>query len=403
MLHSWEIAAFREHLLRDAPGDLHGNYRFQRRRVAAPIASPVPDLSVVEDALAVEFRKPEGLFGAPQIGSCLDGVADSQIQLAPSGFNRVRKGCIMGLDAVMDEADRLFSPHHIGTERMLEAALVRNAINAEGYVLLRDATGGVSSCFFRADRPRSRRQTAFFVCNLEIGNYGSFLVRALPQLVMAAKAGLGFDCYVVSDRSPWLFQALDLLHLPKRPIFTVDEVCGDTFEHVVMANVCDTEGLFSPLTLAALEEFVSIAEARSEKGTKIYVSRTLSRVGLPHYRLLRNEDAVEELVTQAGYQVVYPETLSLVEQIRLFAAATRIVGPSGSGMLNAVFSRAGSKVLDIESFSVTVRQHAKVYSSTGKAYAFCFGYFDGSHPTPNVAPWSVDLDVLRSGLDWLSA
>jgi capsular polysaccharide biosynthesis protein len=100
---------------------------------------------------------------------------------------------------------------------------------------------------------------------------------------------------------------------------------------------------------------------------------------------------------------VYPETLTFREQIRVFGAARQVVGPSGSGMLNAVFAEDGAKVLDMESFHTTVRQHAKIYASTRKKYSFLFGNLakdDESHPI--VRSWMVPEDSFRAGLDWLS-
>ena len=142
----------------------------------------------------------------------------------------------------------------------------------------------------------------------------------------------------------------------------------------------------------------------ANRSETVYVSRSLSRLRAPRYRQLQNELDIEQQARQRGCAVVYPEILPLANQIDLFGRAHRIVGPSGSGMLNAMFAPEGARVLDFELFHVTVRQHAKIYSSTGKVYGFCFGTFDSRDQRENtIRDWSVAPQVIGAGLDWLFA
>jgi hypothetical protein len=73
-------------------------------------------------------------------------------------------------------------------------------------------------------------------------------------------------------------------------------------------------------------------------------------------------------------------------------------------MLNSVFSRPGAKVLDVESFTYTVRQHSKLYSSAGLEHSFLFGEIDptDSQPLP-FRRWKVDAALVKEGIDWLFA
>ena len=113
---------------------------------------------------------------------------------------------------------------------------------------------------------------------------------------------------------------------------------------------------------------------------KIYVSRSLNRVARSRYRLLVNEiDEIEPEVASHGFSIFYLETLSWQEQVRLFSNAKYLIGPSGSGMLNAVFAGQGTRLVDLEGFHVTILQHTKIYSSTKKTYSFASGRL--IHPT----------------------
>jgi capsular polysaccharide biosynthesis protein len=100
---------------------------------------------------------------------------------------------------------------------------------------------------------------------------------------------------------------------------------------------------------------------------------------------------------------VQPETLGLLEQAIRFAQAPFVFGPSGSGMLNATFSRPGTRVLDLESFTNNVRQHAKVYASADCSFSFLFGDVVSDEGALPIRPWKVDMDLLCESLDWLMA
>jgi hypothetical protein len=58
----------------------------------------------------------------------------------------------------------------------------------------------------------------------------------------------------------------------------------------------------------------------------------------------------------------------------------------------------------MEGFSSTVPQHAKVYASSGKEYAFGFGRFCvGEERRPkNRRSWSMSVSHVKDILDWLA-
>ena len=58
-----------------------------------------------------------------------------------------------------------------------------------------------------------------------------------------------------------------------------------------------------------------------------------------------------------------PESLSLNEQARIFRSADVIVGLGGAAMFNVAFSRAGVKVVDIESGMLHADAHANLFAS----------------------------------------
>jgi len=96
------------------------------------------------------------------------------------------------------------------------------------------------------------------------------------------------------------------------------------------------------LLAAVLDLTPNRASLRAGK-RRLYVSRR----GHP-MRVMVNEVALEAALIRRGFQIVRPEGMSVVDQIKLFAGADVIVGPTGAGMTNAVFAAPGSTLVEIQ-------------------------------------------------------
>ncbi len=353
------------------------------------------------------FHGPEKIFGEPADRTCLAGIGPFDLATGPTTLLRLEGAEIIGNNAVLCDG-ALYSPAPAANGDVLKRLRWEN--NYQGFVLTERE--GTHFCTYACrEAPRALSHHAVFFHNLERGNYGSFLLRQLPQMLLfraaAAAAGLpAFDCYVVPERTPWFREALALVGLPERPVLSLEDVSGDRFVSVMLFGNCEAEGFLPAVATAELPRLIERcgANPRGRPGTDIYVSRRLLDIRRPNYRRLRNYDDVETLFAAAGFEIVTPEALSFAEQVRVFAAAGRIAGPSGSGMLNAVFAPADARVLDMESFSNNVRQHAKLYSSTRKPYAFAFGDVDAAGDRPLLTRnWTMPLPAAKEALAWLKA
>lgn len=70
-------------------------------------------------------------------------------------------------------------------------------------------------------------------------------------------------------------------------------------------------------------------------------------------RSCHNASAVEQIFSEAGYEIVFPEDLSISDQISLFRNVKEIGGYGGSGMLTALFAPKPIKLTVIASKSYT--------------------------------------------------
>ena len=74
---------------------------------------------------------------------------------------------------------------------------------------------------------------------------------------------------------------------------------------------------------------------------RIFIVRPQGRRGIV------NEDEIHGLASERGFELVRLETMTLAEQIRLFAEARFVTGVHGAGFSNIVFSQPGTRVLEL--------------------------------------------------------
>jgi hypothetical protein len=350
-----------------------------------------------EPPQTVTYEPPSRIFSEPHDRACLHGVQSGYDRLlAEKKLSRLAKATIVGWRTAMDEDGRLFVAGEADGTLTSEDFRKRFHAGYEGFVFSPHQENVIYAA--SPSIPIEYPGITLFIPFVEQGNYGSFLIRGLPALLFANASRIRFDRIVVPERTTWVADALRLTGMGDIPAYSVRDVCGDRFEELLIATVSESEGLLDRKTMDRVGEFARGALSSYAPGQRLYVSRRLSNLYRPDYRVLDNVADVEALAVASGFTIVHPETLSLDAQIRAFEAAEFILGPSGSGMLSAMFARPGTKVLDMESFHSTVRQHAKLYSSSRMHYGFLFGEILEPNRPPASSRWSVGLPDLSDAL-----
>jgi hypothetical protein len=107
-----------------------------------------------------------------------------------------------------------------------------------------------------------------------------------------------------------------------------------------------------------------------------------------------NETELIERLRPLGFDIVEPQYLTAVEQIAAFASADLVVGPSGSGMFNAVFCRPGTKLIDIESEPHWIYPHSCLFASAGLQYGIFEGLAADRDWSVHHKPWRVNIEAL---------
>jgi len=125
------------------------------------------------------------------------------------------------------------------------------------------------------------------------------------------------------------------------------------------------------------------ASSLRRRKRRLYVSRR----GQP-MRVMVNEVALEAALIRRGFQIVRPERMTVADQIRLFAEAEAIVGPTGAGLTNAVFAAPGCKVVEIQPENFASFWVPAFSRLLGLDWG---GYIAPSPCDPKAAPWFARL------------
>lgn len=63
------------------------------------------------------------------------------------------------------------------------------------------------------------------------------------------------------------------------------------------------------------------------------------------WRRLLNEEAIAETLAARGFEVLFPEDMTLEEQVRMYQEAAVVVAPGGSALINAIFGSTALKLV----------------------------------------------------------
>ena len=310
----------------------------------------------------------------------------------------LKKCSVIGSNLInLDNSTALISVNGINN---IEQIFKRHLPAYSGYQFERHESS--LSVFYKRGYGIAPKGKGLLIHGLEGNNYGSFLFRLLPQLLLVKELNLDFDYLIVPDRTSWLMQALTLLGFHK-PVFCNAEIQGEVLSELIFIETFDNLGFLSPFDNKRIKEF---AESFSKpngfyREDNIYISRRIESMRINKTRVLLNESDVVATLKKAGFKECFLETQSLQGQMSALLGAKNVVGASGSGLLNSMFCNDGSKIIELEVYVKCTNQHASIYTSTGKKYGFLFGDPFSSNAPNLTSHWTVDRNHLENALSML--
>lgn len=188
-------------------------------------------------------------------------------------------------------------------------------------------------------------------------NYYHWLIECLPRLYI-------LDQFSDYDKMPLLhdenlttqqLSALNIMNTRDRPLirfkkghlYNIKKLIVPSMSSVIHDNyhspvAYDKDVLISPTAIHYVRNHVLQTLGCTTKNgfRKLFISRKKSE----HRRLLNLEE-IEALMIARGFEIVFPESLTFTNQVKLFSQAQVVVGQTGAGFANLMFCPENCKAL----------------------------------------------------------
>lgn len=216
--------------------------------------------------------------------------------------------------------------------------------------------------------------------------YGHWLLDILPACIGVNRAlGRKVPVYLPSGYPEWAAVLLDLLGLDRVAELAPDKVvvvAGLPRQHDHL-NV-DLFSIYRAFLSTRLPNVAPSLEYSAVRGSRrVYLSR--AKLQKTH-RVMANEPEVRDFFGAAGFEIVYPEELTIRDQVALFQETAVLAGEAGSGMHNSIFCTGSATVINLQSS----RQSHFIQSSLCHAFdQRCIFVFGQSR----TLDWSSDFSV----------
>lgn len=246
-------------------------------------------------------------------------------------------------------------------------------------------------------------ESVYFATPSEPLNWGMWLLQALPaaQDFLVNRPAEKILIYAGRD---WQRTLLNSLGIPDDLI--VHQELGQTYRcrHIVMRQYSHVD--LVP-TVADRNLYDCVArdlgiDADGAPSRRLFLSRRqVTRKSDGKYRALLNEEELIDGFRSRGFEIVEPESLPFIEQVRLFRSASLIVGLGGAALFNVVFCKPGTTIISIESSMAFANGHSMLFGSLGHPFGFVFGHQDLTDPSPVHKRWTIDVTGTLAAIDRL--
>jgi hypothetical protein len=180
-----------------------------------------------------------------------------------------------------------------------------------------------------------------------IHNYGHFLLDCFPA---AYQMSLDLD----SEKHVFVFPDLKTYqrdYLKLIGILWIEVRGVHAFKEVVYSNLLDHYLHFPGQPVLEMKEKIleNISRLRKSQESHAHPKQIFLIRKDQSKRNFTNEEELGRKLNKVGFTTVDPSNLNVIEQIELFQNVDVIVGASGAAFANIIWSKPGTKVIDIQS------------------------------------------------------
>lgn len=189
-------------------------------------------------------------------------------------------------------------------------------------------------------------------------NYSHFHVEVLSKLSFINQVDEYKNVPILIDeiclKTPQFLEELEILNKNGHKIISIKKGCCYNVKNLIYVSdlgiypfeikkdclLENKDCVINDLGIKLLHENLSI---KSNIFRKVYISRR----NIYNSRL-ENQDIVEQIFSKNGYELIFPETMSFKDQLKIFSEVEFFAGVYGSGFTNIIFTNKNAKIICIQ-------------------------------------------------------
>jgi hypothetical protein len=243
---------------------------------------------------------------------------------------------------------------------------------------------------------------AFILARNSSKNYFHWMIDVIPQLYLLEKSGISLSSinkFIVNQLSTsFQKESFEILDISQDKVISSFKNYNSIKAKKLLVphsawTIYKPERLRIPKFVCQYlrEKFLPKEDSQgSSKPNRIYICRRGNR------RAVLNEENVINLLSQYGFRPVNLESMTLKEQISLFASAEAVVAPHGAGLTNIIFCNPKAKIIELFS-PVCVRNFYWIISNyCNLEYYYLIGENFDNSALPDETPASAFIRHERS-------
>lgn len=204
-------------------------------------------------------------------------------------------------------------------------------------------------------------------------NYGHWICDTLPRLHLLEESGIAYDRIVVPDELPFHGAVLDLFGIDRCKMITARDLHLEA-RRLVVPTFPGIYGTPPRWACRYVRDRLLRYARPGGRRRRILISR--NKPG--GTRRILNEEALFGALRPFGFERVFPEDLSFVNEVSLFHDAEIVIGALGAGMTNTLWCRPGTAIIELFSPRYVSVMNWMIADHIGLRYAYALGSGKGA-------------------------
>jgi tetratricopeptide (TPR) repeat protein/capsular polysaccharide biosynthesis protein len=231
--------------------------------------------------------------------------------------------------------------------------------------------------------------------------YFHWMFDILPRFELLQRSGINLDSidyFLVSTRCSFQQESLKRLGIPEHKLLTIEDGTHIQAESLIVPSFPGSVAWMPGWACTFLRNLFLSSNPSTAPHTRLYLSRQTSSD-----RRVINETEIMQLLQTLGFTCISLESLSVVEQAQLLAAANVVVAPHGSALSNLVFCNPGTTVIELFPPNYVYPCYWLISNLVGLEYYYLVGEMpEGYHlhrlfyPRPQIEDLYIDVKKLSA-------